>query len=98
MASYDALVLPGGRAPEYLRNRPKALAIVRQVVESGNPFAANCRGPHLVMTAGGARSKTKTGFTDLELDQRSAGAEFVNLEVMVHGSLVSVRGLAGAQK
>ncbi|MBV8557928.1 MAG: DJ-1/PfpI family protein, partial [Planctomycetaceae bacterium] len=44
MASYDALVLPGGRAPEYLRNRPKALAIVRQVVESGNPFAANCLG------------------------------------------------------
>ena len=45
------------------------------------------------MTAGGARSKTKTGYTDLELDQRSAGAAFVNLEVVVHGSLVSVRGL-----
>ena len=34
-STYDALVLPGGRAPEYLRNRPKAVAITRHFVETG---------------------------------------------------------------
>ncbi len=91
-ASYDALVLPGGRAPEYLRNRAKAVAIVRHFVESGKPIAANCHGPLLVLAAGGANGKTMTGYPDLEPDFRAAGVEFVNREVVVDGSLVSVRG------
>jgi protease I len=91
-ATYDALVLPGGRAPEYLRNRAKAVAIVRHFVESGKPIAANCHGPLLVIAAGGAHGKTMTGYPDLEPDVRAAGAEFVNREVVVDGSLVSVRG------
>ena len=43
---------PGGRAPEYLRNRPKAVAIVRHFVEAGKPIAANCHGPLLLFAAG----------------------------------------------
>ena len=90
--SYDALVLPGGRAPEYLRNRPKAVAIVRHFVEAGKPIAANCHGPLLVMAAGGVKGKTITGYVDLELDIRAAGAEYVNRDVVVDGALVTVRG------
>src|SRR5215213_3331583 len=90
--AYDGLVLPGGRAPEYLRNRPRAVAIVRHFVESGKPIAANCHGPLLVMAAGGARGKTMTCYPDLEPDLRAAGAEFVNRDVVVDGSLVTVRG------
>jgi protease I len=91
-SAYQGLVLPGGRAPEYLRNRPKAVAIVRHFVESGKPIAANCHGPLLVMAAGGAKGKTITCFPDLELDVRAAGAEFVNRDVVVDGALVTVRG------
>jgi len=91
-ASYQGLVLPGGRAPEYLRNKPKAVAIVRHFVETGKPIAANCHGPLLVMAAGGVRGKTITGYPDLELDIRAAGAEFVNRDVVVDGALVTVRG------
>ena len=90
--TYDALVLPGGRAPEYLRNRPKVVALVRHFVDSGKPIAANCHGPLLVMAAGGVKGKTITCYPDLELDVRAAGAEFVNREVVVDGALVSVRG------
>jgi len=90
--SYDGLVLPGGRAPEYLRNRPRALAIVRHFVEAGKPIAANCHGPLLVAAAGGVKGKTLTGFPELELDLRAAGAEYVNRDVVVDGSLVTVRG------
>jgi protease I len=90
--SYDALVLPGGRAPEYLRNRPKAVAITRHFVETGKPIAANCHGPLLVIAAGGARGRTMTAYPELEPDIRASGAEFVNRDVMVDGNLVSVRG------
>jgi protease I len=89
---YDALVLPGGRAPEYLRNKPKAVAITRHFVEAGKPIAANCHGPMLVAAAGGLAGKTMTCFPELELDMRAIGAEFVNRDVVVDGMLVTVRG------
>jgi protease I len=89
---FDGLVLPGGRAPEYLRNRPKAVAIVRHFVETGKPIAANCHGPLLVVAAGGVAGKTLTCYPELEPDVRAAGAEFVNRPVVVDGALVSVRG------
>ena len=90
--AYDGLVLPGGRAPEYLRNKPKAVAIVRHFIEAKKPIAANCHGPLLLFAAGGMKGKTLTCFPDLELDARAAGAEFVNRDVVVDGKLVTVRG------
>ena len=90
--SYDGLVLPGGRAPEFLRNKPRALEIVHHFIEAGKPIAANCHGPLLLFAAGGMRGKTITCFPDLEPDARAAGAEFVNRDVVVHDQLVTVRG------
>jgi protease I len=92
VASYQGLVLPGGRAPEYLRNRPAAVSVVRHFVEANKPIAANCHGPLLVIAAGGAKGKTMTCYPDLEPDVRAAGAEFVNRDVVVDGNLVTVRG------
>ncbi|MGP0069712.1 MAG: DJ-1/PfpI family protein [Isosphaeraceae bacterium] len=89
---YHGLVLPGGRAPEYLRNREKAVAIVKHFIDAKKPIAANCHGPLLVLAAGGARGKTMTAYPDLQIDLRTAGAEFVNREVVVDGLLVTVRG------
>jgi protease I len=89
---YHGLVLPGGRAPEYLRNREKAVAIVRHFLEAGKPIAANCHGPLLILAAGGGRGRTMTAYPELQPDIRSQGAEFVNREVVVDGPLVSVRG------
>jgi len=90
--NYDGLVLPGGRAPEHLRNRPRAVAIVRHFVDAGKPIAANCHGPLLVIAGGGAKGKMMTCYPDLEPDLRSAGAEFINRNVVVDDSLVTVRG------
>ena len=91
-SAYHGLVLPGGRAPEFLRNKPKAVAIVRHFVESGKPIAANCHGPLLVIAAGGVKGKRLTCFPDLEPDVRAAGGEFANRDVVVDGNLVTVRG------
>jgi protease I len=89
---YFGLVLPGGRAPEYLRNRPKAVAIVRHFVEAQKPIAANCHGPLLLIVAGGATGKTLTAYPELEPDIRAAGATYVNRPVVTDGVLVTVRG------
>jgi protease I len=91
-ASYQGLVLPGGRAPEYLRNRPVAVAIVRHFLDAGKPIAANCHGPLLVLAAGGVQGRTMTCYPDLEPDLRAAGVTFVNREVVVDGPLITVRG------
>ena len=91
-ASYQGLVLPGGRAPEYLRNRPAAVAIVRHFLDAGKPIAANCHGPLLVLAAGGVQGRTMTCYPELEPDLRAAGVTFVNREVVVDGPLITVRG------
>jgi protease I len=89
---YDGLVLPGGRAPEYLRNRPAAVAVVRHFLETGKPIAANCHGPLLVLATGLAKGRTLTCYPDLEPDVRAGGGVFVNRDVVVDGTLVTVRG------
>jgi protease I len=90
--AYEGLVLPGGRAPEYLRTRPAAIAIVRHFLDTGKPIAANCHGPLLVLAAASARGRTMTAYPELEPDVRMAGAHYVNQDVVVDGSLVTVRG------
>jgi protease I len=91
-SEYQGLVLPGGRAPEYLRNKPKAVEIVRHFVETGKPIAANCHGPLLVMAAGGVRGRKLTCYPDLEPDVQNAGGTFVNQACVVDGALITVRG------
>jgi protease I len=89
---YQGLVLPGGRAPEYLRNKPKAVAIVAHFVEARKPIAANCHGPLLLLSAGDMRGRKMTSYPDLEPDLKRAGATFINREVVVDDHLVTVRG------
>lgn len=50
--NYDALVIPGGRSPEYLRLNPRVLACVRHFFEANKPVAAICHGPQLLAAAG----------------------------------------------
>ncbi len=51
-ADYDALVIPGGRAPEYLRLNPRVLEIVRHFNDQQKPIAAICHGPQILASAG----------------------------------------------
>lgn len=51
-ADYDALVLPGGRAPEYLRMNERVLAVARYFAEAGKPIAAICHGLQILTAAG----------------------------------------------
>lgn len=88
---YDALVLPGGRAPEYLRNVPRVLEIVRHFMGGGKPVAATCHAVLILAAAGSLGGRVLTCYPQCAPDARGAGGEFVDREVVVDGDLVTAR-------
>ena len=65
-AEYAALVIPGGRAPEYLRLNSRVLEIVRHFAESGKPIAAVCHGPQILAAAGVLNGRQCCGYPALQ--------------------------------
>lgn len=75
--SYDALVIPGGRAPEYLRLNERVLQIVQHFVTARKPVAAICHGPQLLAAAGGLQDKACSAYPAVKPEIVSAGGKFV---------------------
>ncbi|MFC5661575.1 DJ-1/PfpI family protein [Kitasatospora misakiensis] len=90
-AEYVALVIPGGRAPEYLRNDPDVQRIVRHFFEGEKPVAQICHGPLVSAAAGVLGGRTSAAYPALEPDVKAAGATYVDGEAVVDGVLVSAR-------
>lgn len=91
-AAYDALVVPGGRAPEYLRLNPKVLELVRHFDKKGKPIAALCHGPQLLAAAGVLKGRKVNCYPACAPEVGLAGGTFVSLEMneaMVDGNLVT---------
>jgi len=89
---FDALLLPGGVVnPDALRVEPKAVAFVRDFVQSGKPIAAICHGPWTLIEADAVRGRKMTSWPSLRTDLRNAGAEWVDQEAVVDGKLVTSR-------
>jgi protease I len=78
---YDALVIPGGRAPEYLRLNLRVLEIVRYFAEADKPIAALCHGPQLLAAAGVIKGKRLNAYPACQPDVELAGGIFVSLDV-----------------
>lgn len=90
--SYDALVIPGGRAPEYLRLNAKVLDMVRHFGTAGKPIAAICHGPQLLTAAGVIKGKSCSAYYACAPEVTEAGAEYKMLEVtdaVTSGNLVT---------
>ncbi|MCC6828494.1 MAG: DJ-1/PfpI family protein [Novosphingobium sp.] len=83
-AQFDGLLLPGGRAPEYLRLNPACLAIVRHFVDAAKPIAAICHGP-LLLAAAGVSGRTMTCTDDSAPEIVDAGNRFVEAQGPSHG-------------
>ena len=84
VASYDALVLPGGVAnPDFLRTQPAAVAFVKGFADAGKPVAAICHASWTLIEAGVLTGKTLTSWPSLQTDLRNAGATWVDQEVFV---------------
>jgi protease I len=88
---YVAVVVPGGRAPEYIRNDPDCQRIMRHFAESDKPVAHLCHGPLVLAAAGVLEGRRSAAYPALALDVQAAGAEFVDSEAVVDGVMVSGR-------
>ncbi|HXE52991.1 MAG TPA: DJ-1/PfpI family protein [Tepidisphaeraceae bacterium] len=78
---YDALVIPGGRAPEYLRLNPRVLEIVRHFAQANKPIAALCHGLQILAAARVLEDKACTGYCAVEPDVRNAGGRWQDCAV-----------------
>jgi protease I len=78
---YDALVIPGGRAPEYIRLNDKVIDIVRHFSDADKPIAAVCHGAQVLAAAGALAGKSCSAYPAVGPDVRSAGGEFVDIPV-----------------
>lgn len=76
-AAYDALVLPGGRAPEYLRMNPRVLEITRHFAEANKPIAAICHGPQILTAAGVLGGRRCSAYPAVAAEITVAGGEYV---------------------
>ena len=90
-AAYDALVIPGGYAPDRIRRDVRALTIAKEIYRAGKPVAAICHGPQVLISAGLLAGKKATAFESIRDDVVNAGAVFVDEEVVVDGHLITSR-------
>ena len=81
-ANYDALLIPGGRGPEYLRLNARVLAITREFAESGKPIAAVCHGAQLLAAVPGIiRGKRISAYPACRPEVELAGAMFADIAI-----------------
>lgn len=90
-AEYVAVVIPGGRAPEHIRNHADFRKIVRYFFDHKKPVAQICHAPLALIAAGVLKGRKTAAYPALEPDIEMAGAEFVNSEAVVDGVMVSAR-------
>lgn len=90
--AYDGLLIPGGRAPEYLRLNPAVLQLVRDFDEAKKPIAAICHGLQILSAAGVLKGRTCTAYPACGPEVTMAGGTYAEIEIdgaHVDGNLVS---------
>ncbi|MFZ5623643.1 MAG: type 1 glutamine amidotransferase domain-containing protein [Gemmatimonadota bacterium] len=87
----DALVIPGGYAPDILRRYPRVLAITREIHEAGKPVAFICHAGWVPISAGIVRGKRGTSVGAIKDDLINAGMLWEDSPVVVDGNLISSR-------
>jgi protease I len=81
VAQYDALMIAGGRAPEYLRLNPRVIEIVQQFAAANKPIAAVCHGAQLLAAADVIRGKTISAYPACAPEVKLAGGNYADIAV-----------------
>ncbi len=92
VAGYDALVIPGGRAPEYLRLNDKVLDVVRHFFDAGKPVAAICHAAQILTAAGVVQGRTLSCYPACAPEVKTGGGRFADIavdEAVTDGNLVT---------
>lgn len=89
---YDGLLIPGGRAPEYLRLNEQVIGLVRHFAQAGKPIGALCHGVQVLTAAGVAKGRTCSAYPALAPDLAAAGGRWIEIPMdaaHVDGNFVS---------
>jgi protease I len=91
MRDFDALVIPGGHAPDKMRVRHAMVDLARDAMESGKTVAAICHGPSLLISSNSLKGRTLTCWPSIAIDVKNAGGRYVDKPVVVDGNLITSR-------
>jgi protease I len=91
MKDFDALVIPGGHAPDKMRMRHAMVDLARDAMEAGKPVAAICHGPQVLISANALRGRTLTCWPSIAIDVKNAGGRYVDKPVVEDGNLITSR-------
>jgi protease I len=91
MKDFDALIIPGGHAPDKMRMRHAMVDLARDAMEAGKPVAAICHGPQLLISANALRGRTLTCWPSIAIDVKNAGGLYVDKPVVEDGNLITSR-------
>jgi protease I len=89
---FDAIIIPGGYAPDRMRRHPPMLDLVRGIFDKGGIVAMICHAGWVPISAGIVEGKRVTSVSAIKDDLMNAGAAWVNQEVVQDGNLISSRG------
>jgi protease I len=79
--NYDALVIPGGRAPEYLRLNPKVIALVKDFHSANKPIAAVCHGAQILAAADIIRDRKISAYPACAPEVQLAGGTYMEIDI-----------------
>ena len=97
-SDYDALVIPGGRAPEYLRLNPEVIAAVKHFFDADKPVAAVCHGAQILAAARVLEGRTCSAYPACRPEVELAGGTYADIAIdaaVTDGKLVTAPGMAG---
>ena len=88
---FDAIIIPGGYAPDKMRLHQPMVDLVREAYDSGKVIAAICHGPQLLISATIVRGHRVTSWPSVAVDLRNAGADWVDASIAQDGNLITSR-------
>lgn len=88
---FDALIIPGGHSPGWLRQHGEIVKFARKFFETGKPTAAICHGPQVLITAKVFEGRKATCFPAVSNEIKGAGAEYHDVPVLRDGNLITSR-------
>jgi protease I len=91
MKDFDALVIPGGYAPDKMRMRHAMVDFARDAMEASKTVASICHGPQLLISANALRGRTLTCWPSIAIDVKNAGGLYVDKPVVEDGNLITSR-------
>ena len=90
-ADFDAVIIPGGYAPDHMRRHPAMIAFVREAYQQEKVVAAICHAAWMLVSAGVVRGKRVTCFASVKDDVINAGGRYEDQEVVRDGTLITSR-------